>query len=88
MVASLGLLLVMGAAVEVEVRRPVAPPRQGRPLALPHSQVCLPLLPIAAACSSMPCGLAFCPLLLPFMAWAVALPVAHCCCLYGDQIHQ
>ncbi len=52
-VASLGLFLVMGAALEVEVRQPVAPPQQGRPLPLPHSQVCLPLLPIAAAFSSM-----------------------------------
>ena len=56
-VASLGLFLVMEVEGEVEVRQPVAPPRQGRPLALPHSQACLPLLPIAAA---------FCLLLLPF----------------------
>ncbi len=62
-VASLGLLLVM----EVEVRQPVALPQQGRPLALLHSQVYLHLLPIAAAFYDIGWGLAFCPLLLPFM---------------------
>lgn len=78
-VASLGMFLVMEAAVEV--RRPVAPPQQGHPLALLHSQVCLPLLHIAAAFSSLGCGLAFCPLLLPFLTWTVGLPFAHYCCL-------
>ena len=36
-VASFGLFLV--TEVAVEVRQPVAPPQQGRHLALPHSQV-------------------------------------------------
>ena len=46
-VASLGLFLVMEVAVAV--RQPVVPHQQGRPLALLRFQVCLPLLPIAAA---------------------------------------
>ena len=81
-VASFGLFLV--TEVAVEVRQPVAPPQQGRRLALPHSQVRLEeASPCAHCCcfSGMGCGLAFCPLLLPFVPWAVALPFAHCCCL-------
>ncbi len=69
-VASLGLFLVMVAAVEVH--QPVEPPQPGRPLALLRSQVCLSLLHIAAAFSSMGYGLAFCPLLLPFTTWPTA----------------